>query len=292
MMVFSFCIYGTERNYYEGLLENVQIINEYFPEFEIYIYKGICDPSWTFQGKNIKIIETFREGLVNALYRFLPLSECEIGFVRDADSRVSERDRWCIRSFLKSNKSYHIIRDHYWHKSLIMAGMFGWKTPCHEKIEIPIDDNLVYGFEELYLSKKIYPLIKSNSLVHTNNHAYVGEHVELIGIEHANQYDFVGNVIWDNKPKFEYFIGDIVNQVIFLREQDQFKIVKHLTDQINPLSIPYHSRSKFFDCCYSANYYLKDILTCQYWLMQYEFAELTHHIYLCKYRFQILENIH
>ena len=56
MKVFSFCIYGNERNYYDGLLENIQIIREYFPEFEIYVYKGICDSAWTFE--NCKIIET------------------------------------------------------------------------------------------------------------------------------------------------------------------------------------------------------------------------------------------
>jgi hypothetical protein len=133
MKVFSFCIYGTERNYYEGLLENIQIIREYFPDFQIYIYKGICDPSWIFEG-NCKVIETHKEGLVNTLYRFLPLAETEIGFVRDADSRITQRDRWCISEFLNSSKSYHIIRDHYWHKSLIMGGMFGWKTQCKEKI--------------------------------------------------------------------------------------------------------------------------------------------------------------
>jgi GR25 family glycosyltransferase involved in LPS biosynthesis len=289
MKVFSFCIYGSEKNYYDGLLENIEMINEYFPDFEIYIYKGFCDPSWTFQGKNIKVIETFRQGLVNTLYRFLPLSQSEIGFVRDADSRINERDRWCIQSFLKSDKSYHIIRDHYWHKSLIMGGMFGWKTPCYEKIEIPSNDDLVYGFEELYLSKTIYPLIKPLSLVHTNNHAYAGEHVELIDIPQVDQYDFIGNVIWNNVPKFEYFIGDIFNQVIFLRQQDQFKIVKHITDKLNPLSIPYHSRSKFYDSCYSSNYYLKDILKCQYWLSQYEFAELNHHTYTnSNYMFGIL----
>jgi len=81
------------------------------------------------------------------------------------------------------------------------------------------------------------------------------------------------------KPELEYFIDDIVNRVIFLRQQDQFKIIKYLTDQLDPLSIPYQLRSKFYDCCYSANFYLKDIPKCQYWLSQYEFAELNQHIY-------------
>jgi len=287
MKVFSFCIYGSELNYYNGLLENINIINEYFPDFEIYIYKGFCDATWTFQGKNIKVIETEREGAINMLFRYLPLTFADLGFVRDADSRIYERDRWCIQQFLKSSKNYHIVRDHYYHKEPIMGGIFGWKKTLN--INLGLDATIIYSEDMSYLKTHLYPLVKSDSLVHTNNHAYAGEHVELIDISQVNQYDFIGNVIWNNVPKFEYFIGDIVNQVIFLRQQDQFKIVKHLTDKLNPLRIPYHLRSKFYDCCYSANYYLKDIPKCQYWLSQYEFAELTQHTYdNSSYMFRVL----
>jgi hypothetical protein len=278
MKVFSFCIYGTERNYYDGLLENIQIIREYFPDFEIYVYKGICDPGWVFEG--CKTIETGKAGLVNTLYRFLPLAEADIGFVRDADSRIYARDRWCITEFLKSSKKYHIVRDHYWHKSRIMGGIFGWKSPCYEKIEIPETDDLFYGFEEMYLSKTIYPLIKCDTLVHTNNHAFHGEHVEVIKIPHTDKYDFIGNVIWNNIPKFEYFIGDLLQQLLFLRGEDQFLLCQFLTDNIELLGIPYSIRSTIIDIAYSSNYYLKNITKCQYWLSQYEFAELSHYSYM------------
>ena len=285
MKVFSFCIYGNERNYYEGLLENIQIIREYFPEFEIYVYKGICDPDWIFE--NCKVIETEREGAINMLYRYLPLTFSDIGFVRDADSRIYERDRWCIREFLKSSKNYHIIRDHFYHKEPIMGGIFGWKKSL--EIDLGLDATIIYSEDMSYLKTHLYPLITSDCLVHTNNHAFCGEYVELITIIHSDKYDFVGNVIWNNKPKFEYFIGYIVNQVIFLRGQDQFKVVKYITDQINPLDIPYHSRNNFYENCYSANYYLKDIQKCQYWLSQYEFAELNQHIHSnSNYMFHLL----
>lgn len=276
MKVFSFCIYGTERNYYDGLLENIKIIQEYFPDFEIYIYKGICDPNWTFEGGNIKVIETDREGGVNMFYRFLPITFADIGFWRDADSRISERDRWCIQEFLKSDKLFHITRDHYWHTAKIMGCSFGWKKTIEYSFDI---DKFTYGDDELYVAKYIYPQVMKNSLVHTNNHAFCGEYVELITIPHKDKWDFVGNVIWNGKPKFEYFIGDLVHQVNFLRSQDQFKVLKYLTDNINPLSIPYHSRSMFFDSCYSSNYYLKDIPKCKYWLEKFEFAEITSNIY-------------
>lgn len=276
--VFSFCIYGTERNYYDGLLENIKIIKQYFPDFEIYIYKGVCDSTWTFDSdSNVTIIETGKEGGINTLLRFLPLSFSQIGFIRDADSRITQRDRWCISEFLKSSKKYHIVRDHFWHKSKIMAGTFGWKSPMN--INIPDTINTSYGFEELYIGTHIYPFIKSESLVHTNNYAFAGEYVELISIPHEDKYDFVGNVIWNGNPKFEYTVGSPIQLVEWLRGQDQFRLIQHISDRVDFKIIPYHSRRSFLDAAYIANYYLRDIPKAQHWLSQFEFAELDGHIY-------------
>ena len=275
MKVFSFCIYGTERNYYDGLLENIQIIREYFPDFEIYVYKGICDPTWVFE--NCKVIETKKEGVINMLYRYLPLTFADVGFVRDADSRIYKRDRWCINEFLKSSKNYHIVRDHFYHKEPIMGGIFGWKKSLD--ITFPLDNVIRYSEDMSYLKDHLYPLIKTESLIHTNNHAFLGEHVELIGIAHEDKYDFIGNVIWNGRPKFDYFIGNIVDQLNFLRSQDQFILCKFLSDCIDPLSIGYHQRSLVYEIAYSANYYLNDISKAQYWLAKYEFAEISGHTY-------------
>jgi hypothetical protein len=264
MKVFSFCIYGNEINYYNGILENIQIIREYFPEFEIYVYKGICDPGWVFE--NCKIIETQREGAINMLYRYLPLTFADIGFVRDADSRIYARDRWCIAEFLKSSKNYHIVRDHYYHKEQIMGGIFGWKKSLN--IDLGLDATIIYSEDMSYLKKHLYPLIKCDTLVHTNNHAFHGEHVEVIKIPHTDKYDFIGNVIWNNIPKFEYFIGDLLQQLLFLRGEDQFLLCQFLTDNIELLGIPYSIRSTIIDIAYSSNYYLKNITKCQYWLSQ------------------------
>lgn len=275
MKVFSFCIYGTERNYYDGLLENIRSIHEYFPEFEIYVYKGICDPEWTFE--NCKVIETQKEGAINMLYRYLPLTFADIGFVRDADSRVTERDRWCISEFLKSTKNYHIVRDHYWHKEPIMGGIFGWKNPL--EIDLQLESVIRYSQDMAYLKDNLYPRIKSDLLVHTNNHAFCGEHVELIQILQIDKYDFIGNVIWNGKPKFEYFIGNPIEQLRFLRGQDQFVLIQYLTDHIVPLDVSYNLRQLVFDIAYTANFYLKNIEKCQYWLSQFEFSEMNEHIY-------------
>lgn len=274
MKIFSFCLYGTDRNYYEGLLENIRIIKEFYPDYEIFVYKGVCPADWTLSGVNV--IYTEREGPINMLYRYLPLKFADIGFVRDADSRITERDRWCIDAFLQSDYNYHIIRDHVWHKSKIMGGLFGWKTPLN--VDFDVSGTATYGHDEGVLAGVVYPLVVSSALVHTNVFAFHEEHSERIACPQKDVFDFVGNVVWNGAPKFAYSF-DVVGHLDTLRAQDQFAIIKYLTDDYNPMSVPYHNRTAFYDVCYTANYYLNDIAKAQYWLSQFEFAEITSHVY-------------
>jgi len=274
MKVFSFCLYGTEPNYYTGLLENIKLIRDHFPEFEIFVFRGVCDPTWTIP-EGVTVVETQREGIVNTISRYLPLQTAEIGFVRDTDSRITERDRWCIRDFLESPYSYHVIRDHIWHKSRIMAGMFGWKKPLDFAMEVPTDT--YYGCDEAYIASAIYPRIASDLLVHTNIYAFPGEHSRRLP-ETTDTADFVGNVIWNGSPRFAS-VPNPVDVVHALQNHDQHELVQWITDRVNPTSIPYDNRSKFFDTAYIANFYLGNIPKAQYWLSQFEFAEISPHVY-------------
>lgn len=274
MKVFSFCLYGTESNYYTGLLENITILRDQFPDFEVYVYKGICDPSWTLPD-GVKVIETGKEGGVNMFYRLLPLTFADIGFTRDTDSRVTERDQWCIRAFLESEKTYHVIRDHYYHRSKIMGGIFGWKR-CLQ-IDVPTDCGFTYGDDEAFLASFVYPRIQTDLLVHTNIRAFHGENSRRIEFPPKDLADFIGNVIWNGVPKFHTFVP-ILEVVSELIRHDQFELIQYLTRTLDPLSIPYHARTEFYDQAYRANFYLGDTERAQYWLSQYEFADITSHV--------------
>ena len=274
MKVFSFCLYGTEPNYYIGLLENIKLIREFFSEFEIFVYRGICDPSWVLP-EGVTVIDTHCEGAVNMFHRYRPLQSADIGFVRDADSRITERDRWCMQDFLQSPHSYHMIRDHIWHKSRLMGGLFGWKKPLDFKIDIPEDAG--YGYDEAYLSSVLYPRIASDLLIHTNIYAFPGETSRRLP-DMKDPTDFVGNVIWNGNPKFTS-TPNPVDLVSALQSHDQHDLVAWITDRTDPHSVPYDKRSSFFDTAYIANYYLGNIKKAQFWLAQFEFAEITHHVH-------------
>lgn len=273
MPIVSFCLYGTDPNYYTGLLENLEILKG---QFSVVVYKGLCDPTWTLPSW-VRVEETGKAGAINMLYRYLPLLTEPVGFIRDTDSRITERDMWCMTEFLKSSKSYHVIRDHIWHKSPIMGGLFGWKQPIPD-LTLPLDEDAGYGTDEAVLTNILYPRILPTLLVHTNTYALHREHSERIAVPRKDIADFVGNVIWNGTPRFTYSV-DPIEQIKQAQSNDQFGLMKYFSEQVNPMDVPYTKRAAFFESAFIANYYLRDVDTSQHWLGQFEYAELSPSIY-------------
>lgn len=222
MNIFSFCIYGSQMKYCKGLVENIKIINEYYPEYYIWIYMGNNVPDYYVskykEYKNVVLIQTDQYGASLMAYRFFPMDEPNINicFVRDADSRIIERDRWCINNFLDSDKKVHVIRDHDQHGEKIMGGMWGinnykFKFSIKKLYEEWIKNNQniknYYRTDQLFVEIYIYPIIKENLMIHSNIVRFVGEKLSYIKIKRKNDKDFVGNVYEydDNDNEYPYF---------------------------------------------------------------------------------------
>ena len=177
MKVFSFCLYGSNPKYTMGMLENIKIINEHFPEWFTYIYyddvpTDILEKITSFQ--NIKLCKSCYTGAKTMLDRFTPIDDpnAEIMLVRDADSRIHPRDRWAINAFIKSPKKFHIIRDHIWHGTLILGGLWGIKQGllpfklATSMQEFEKDKENKWQIDQIYLREYIYPRIKHDVLLH------------------------------------------------------------------------------------------------------------------------------
>ena len=133
-VVFSFCIYGNQRKYCFGLYENLLIIQDKFSDAKIFIYVSGQNVPDTY----IELYESFPNTKLffnpsqeNMVDRFFALDdadpEIDIMIVRDADSRIHQRDIWCINDFIKSDFICHTIRDHAGHHRPIMGGLWGLK---------------------------------------------------------------------------------------------------------------------------------------------------------------------
>jgi len=75
--VFSFCIYGGQKKYCQGLIENIEQIKRDFPDFQVWIYTGTNLPDEYLKSyasyDNTKIIKTDRDGASLMCYRFFPV---------------------------------------------------------------------------------------------------------------------------------------------------------------------------------------------------------------------------
>ena len=181
VVAISFCIYGSNIKYCKGMVENLELIKKNMPDVLAFIYVGIGVPE-----NYIKIYESYsfarlfytnKPGAYNMVARFFAIDEenVDIMIVRDADSRVHNRDRWIIKNFINSTYDSHTIRDHPWHTTQIMGGLFGIKKSGfpYNMSELyreynPNEDvsNISYQYDQTFLRNIIYPLIKDKMIVY------------------------------------------------------------------------------------------------------------------------------
>jgi hypothetical protein len=214
--VFSFCIYGTNKKYLDGLLENLKIIQKEFPLYHVFIYGGTDVPEEyieLYKQYKVKYIACPYNDLQLMYERFFAIDcdDVEIMFVRDADSRIEQRDQWCIREFIALGQGFHIIRDHEHHSLRIMGGMWGMRKQNFNLRELYLSWkqnhlNVLtdYRSDQLFLGDCVYPLIKSSVLVHSPYSFYQDEKVHPI-LVYDDGVNFVGNVVENNKYVFKKF---------------------------------------------------------------------------------------
>lgn len=187
--VISFSLYGKKDLYCLGMLENVDIINQKYSDWKIYIYyydipeiilKVLSNKHNTYLFKCISNGYNW-EGM---FWRFYPLehNDVDIMISRDADSRITDREMNLINIWIKSGKTFHVIRDHPAHDNIIMGGLFGINVPnfklITKKHNFKTIDYYKEGYysqyskninknpDQFFLKEFLYPLIQDDILVH------------------------------------------------------------------------------------------------------------------------------
>lgn len=207
-----FSLWGTNKKYTVGAIENAKLAKIIYPGWKCKFYIGndITNDIELELLKHDCIIEKIdSSGFIGLFWRFYGMGDdIEYFISRDADSRLSLREKAAVDEWIDSGKSFHIMKDHKHHQhNKIMGGMFGCKGGLFKNIKEMINKYVINdvserGPDQEFLWREIYPLIKDDNLTHD---LYSKWPVDRIGDDH------VGSIYDENNKQCTRF-RDIDNR--------------------------------------------------------------------------------
>jgi FkbM family methyltransferase len=184
MKVISFSLWGDSPVHNVGAVRNAELALDHYPGWSCWFHCSRNVPRDTLDKlrelPNTRIIPVDEDDSYRGLFwRFFPISnpQVEVMLSRDCDSRIDYRESAAVREFLRSDKRFHVLRDHPWHNVPILGGLFGVKRPLLSDIASLLEEAPEYrpdsarlGADQEFLGRVIWPLVKEEALIHDNIH--------------------------------------------------------------------------------------------------------------------------
>lgn len=176
----SFSLWGNKPIYNVGTIRNSELMSEFYPDWKMIVYYDNSVPRETIEklNKNSVITKLVQTKIYGMFWRFFAVDEpdCQYAIFRDADSRISERERLAVQEWIRSGKALHVMRDHPYHaipagnnQIGILGGMWGIKNgilPLNEMIRKFYKSNdHTYGNDQAFL-KMIYNALENDKFTH------------------------------------------------------------------------------------------------------------------------------
>lgn len=179
--VLSFTLYGTNPRYTVGAVKNAVLAARIYPEFTARFYFGSDVPRETITTlalmPNVEIfkVDGYHGQFSNA-WRFIAFSDpdVEVAIMRDADARITVREKIAVNEWLASGLKYHSMKDHpTGHKSFpLNAGMWGGFTDELRHMKEIMQDfrarkiENTFAADQLFLSRHVAPIVYKNMMIH------------------------------------------------------------------------------------------------------------------------------
>lgn len=166
--IVSFCLYGNSPIYKVGIRENLELCKQFYRDWSVIVFcdkenfEELSEVIYSNNGTPILI-----EDMHLAFSRLIPLNTNKEGVTifRDADSRISKKEFSAVEEWLTSDKTLHIMKDHYAHTNDILCGMFGVKSHKLPDIDLNIT-HYNYGDDEALLSREVWSRLKDDHIMH------------------------------------------------------------------------------------------------------------------------------
>jgi len=197
----TFSLWGTDLKYLVGAQRNADLAEEIYPDWTCRFYVAESVP-FSFvrdlEGRNNCEV-LYKRGFgdwTSMFWRFEPASENNVDVMisRDTDSRLNTREKAAVDAWLASDKGFHIMRDHPWHKYPVLGGMWGVKKgvlPDMKELINSFAQKDVYGTDYQFFAESVIPRIQDKCLVHD---------------------EFFGGMPFPDKRKGLEFVGQVFDE--------------------------------------------------------------------------------
>lgn len=174
MNIISFCLWGSNPKYTIGAIKNAILALDIYPGWKCYFYVSNDVPREIIrelESIGNTTIYNMGDGNWNSMFwRFYPACiKDAVLIVRDTDSRLGHREKCAVDAWLKSDKDFHIMRDHSYHATRILGGMWGVrnnKLYNMQKLIGKFDMKNCYDTDQEFLRSVIYPMICDSVCIH------------------------------------------------------------------------------------------------------------------------------
>jgi len=175
MNLVSYSLYGDKPIYTFGAIENAKFWHRSPGDWNAIFY---CD--FNTDPSVIKVLQDYSATVVirekdwhpnGMFWRFRVFRDFDFDFaiIRDVDSRISQRELDATSEWQGSGKCLHIMRDHPYHKTQILGGMWGASKEINKIRKIwELERQFLTGVgqDQYFLRDYIYPALSENSRVH------------------------------------------------------------------------------------------------------------------------------
>jgi hypothetical protein len=176
--VITFSLWGDKPKYLQGMIENCRLAPLIYPNWVVRLYVGNSVPKSflkelhsEFKPEIYLVSDEQNKGeFYGAFWRFWANDDPNVDYyiVRDCDSRLNWREKAAVDEWIKSKKSFHIMRDHKNHTHIMQAGMWGGRANIIKNLKQLTDKQPTHFYhnDQVFLANILYPQIKNDCLVH------------------------------------------------------------------------------------------------------------------------------
>jgi len=176
--IISFCLFGNDLKYLNGMFTNLELAKIIYPDWICRIYcstkldLNLISSYKSYENCEIVLKEEY-DNYPSMAWRFLAIDDADVSIMlsRDADSRLSYREKKCVDIFVDSDYLFHDIRDNVNHSD-VMGGLWGMKKNellnMNEELQKWNQGNY-YGSDQFFMRQIAQKFFENSHLTHCSH---------------------------------------------------------------------------------------------------------------------------